>query len=183
MKSFATDILACLTLSLGCALSGFAQSSVEPFKDRSSILRERSSPARSSRFRTPSRTTLAAPRAIAKASSSSRRSPVPLELKISLALGKETQTVNVEAGADLIETTSTTHTDVDRDLFDKLPLEAILTERHGFIFVDVYLKGACACHAQQTPIGGRRVDSIAQHGNRCRRNGRRHRSSRLYCTE
>jgi len=52
------------------------------------------------------------------------RSAVPMELKISLALGKETQTVTVEAGADLIETTSTTHTDVDRDLFDKLPLES-----------------------------------------------------------
>ena len=52
------------------------------------------------------------------------RSAVPLELKISLALGQETQSVTVEAGADLIETTSTTHTDVDRDLFDKLPLES-----------------------------------------------------------
>ncbi len=52
------------------------------------------------------------------------RSPVPLELKISLAVSAETQTVTVEAGADLIENTSTTHTDVDRDLFDKLPLES-----------------------------------------------------------
>jgi carboxypeptidase family protein/TonB-dependent receptor-like protein len=52
------------------------------------------------------------------------RSAVPLEVKISLALGKETQTVTVEAGAELVETTSTTHTDVDRDLFDKLPLES-----------------------------------------------------------
>ena len=52
------------------------------------------------------------------------RSAVPLELKISLPLGAETQTVTVEAGADLVETTSTTHTDVDRDLFDKLPLES-----------------------------------------------------------
>ncbi len=52
------------------------------------------------------------------------RSPVPFELKISLAVSAETQTVTVEAGADLIENTSTTHTDVDRDLFDKLPLES-----------------------------------------------------------
>jgi Carboxypeptidase regulatory-like domain/TonB-dependent Receptor Plug Domain len=52
------------------------------------------------------------------------RSAVPLEVKVSLALGKETQTVTVEAGADLVEQTSTTHTDVDRDLFDKLPLES-----------------------------------------------------------
>jgi len=47
-----------------------------------------------------------------------------LDLKINLALSKETQTVTVEAGSDLIETTSTTHTDVDRGLFDKLPLES-----------------------------------------------------------
>jgi hypothetical protein len=52
------------------------------------------------------------------------RTAVPMELKISLALGQETQSVTVEAGADLIETTPTTHTDVDRDLFDKLPLES-----------------------------------------------------------
>ena len=45
------------------------------------------------------------------------RSAVPMELKISLALGKETQTVTVEAGADLVENTSTSHTDVDRGLF------------------------------------------------------------------
>jgi hypothetical protein len=52
------------------------------------------------------------------------RTAVPMELKVSLALGQETQSVTVEAGEDLIETTSTTHTDVDRDLFDKLPLES-----------------------------------------------------------
>jgi hypothetical protein len=52
------------------------------------------------------------------------RSAVPQELTINLALGHETQSVTVEAGADLVETTSTTHTDVDRDLFDKLPLES-----------------------------------------------------------
>jgi hypothetical protein len=52
------------------------------------------------------------------------RSAVPMEVKISLALGKETQTVTVEAAAELVEGTPTTHTDVDRDLFDKLPLES-----------------------------------------------------------
>jgi len=52
------------------------------------------------------------------------RSAVPLELKITLKIGQEKQTVTVEAGADLVETTPTTHTDVDRDLFDKLPLES-----------------------------------------------------------
>jgi hypothetical protein len=52
------------------------------------------------------------------------RSAVAIELTVNLALGTETQSVTVEAGADLIETDSTTHTDVDRDLFDKLPLDS-----------------------------------------------------------
>ncbi|MGA2742365.1 MAG: carboxypeptidase-like regulatory domain-containing protein, partial [Bryobacteraceae bacterium] len=52
------------------------------------------------------------------------RSAVPIDLTINMTLGQEVQSVTVEAGADLVETTSTTHTDVDRDLFDKLPLES-----------------------------------------------------------
>lgn len=52
------------------------------------------------------------------------RSPVPLDLKISLPIGAATTSVTVEAGADLLETVPTTHTDVDRALFDKLPLES-----------------------------------------------------------
>ncbi len=52
------------------------------------------------------------------------RSPVPLELNIGLKLGTSTTTVNVEAGGDLVETEPTTHTDVDRALFNKLPLES-----------------------------------------------------------
>src|ERR1022692_2946764 len=52
------------------------------------------------------------------------RSAVPMELKISLALGEETQSVTVEAGADLVENTPISHTDVDRGLFDRLPLES-----------------------------------------------------------
>jgi hypothetical protein len=52
------------------------------------------------------------------------RSPLPLELKITLVIGKETQSVTVEAAADLIENDSTAHTDIDRGLFDKLPLES-----------------------------------------------------------
>ena len=52
------------------------------------------------------------------------RSSVPLELKISLTLGKETQTVTVEAAADLLENDPISHTDIDRGLFDRLPLES-----------------------------------------------------------
>ena len=52
------------------------------------------------------------------------RSPVPLEVKIGLKIGRSTTTVTVEAAGDLIETEPTTHTDVDRGLFEKLPLES-----------------------------------------------------------
>ncbi|HEX4810235.1 MAG TPA: TonB-dependent receptor [Bryobacteraceae bacterium] len=52
------------------------------------------------------------------------RSSVPLDLKIGLKLGTASTTVNVEAGGDLVETEPTTHTDVDRTLFQKLPLES-----------------------------------------------------------
>lgn len=53
------------------------------------------------------------------------RSSVPLQLKTSLVLGTATTTVNVtEASEDLIDTESTTQTNVDRSLFDKLPLES-----------------------------------------------------------
>jgi hypothetical protein len=52
------------------------------------------------------------------------RSPLAVELAISLALGQETQSVTVEAAADLIENDPTTHTDIDRGLFERLPLES-----------------------------------------------------------
>ena len=53
------------------------------------------------------------------------RSVVPISLDIGLKLGTATENITVEAsGADLIETESTPHTDVDRELFDKLPLES-----------------------------------------------------------
>jgi hypothetical protein len=53
------------------------------------------------------------------------RSSVTVNLKINLTLAGQTSNVTVEAtGGDLIETESTAHTDVDRDLFDTLPLES-----------------------------------------------------------
>jgi hypothetical protein len=52
------------------------------------------------------------------------RSAVPLALKISLQLAGTTQTVTVEGGNDLIENDSTAHTDIDRKLFNDLPLES-----------------------------------------------------------
>ena len=53
------------------------------------------------------------------------RSTVPVNLDIALEVGGSAESVTVEAnGGDLIETTSTFHTDVDRSLFDRLPLES-----------------------------------------------------------
>lgn len=52
------------------------------------------------------------------------RSVVPTSLNIGLKLSGSSETVTVEGGgADLIETDTTFHTDVDRNLFDKVPLE------------------------------------------------------------
>ncbi len=53
------------------------------------------------------------------------QSSVPAILKISLSLAGATSSVTVEASSeDLLETTSTEHTDVDRNLFEQLPLES-----------------------------------------------------------
>src|SRR3954451_15408396 len=53
------------------------------------------------------------------------RSMVPVTLSVTLKIGGSAESVTVESNAqDLLENTSTFHTDVDRDLFDKLPLES-----------------------------------------------------------
>jgi hypothetical protein len=52
------------------------------------------------------------------------RSSVPISVKINLQLAGTSTTVTVEAAGDLIENDPTAHTDVDRALFDKLPLES-----------------------------------------------------------
>jgi hypothetical protein len=53
------------------------------------------------------------------------RSTVPISLNITLKVAASGESVTVEAnGGDLIENSSTFHTDVDRGLFDKLPLES-----------------------------------------------------------
>ena len=53
------------------------------------------------------------------------RSSVPAEIKINLQVAgsSETVTVQSEAGEDLLENDPTFHSDIDRNLFDKLPLE------------------------------------------------------------
>jgi Carboxypeptidase regulatory-like domain len=53
------------------------------------------------------------------------RSTVPATVEISLKIATTSSTVTVESnGGDLIETDSTAHTDIDRGLFDTLPLES-----------------------------------------------------------
>jgi len=53
------------------------------------------------------------------------RSTVPTRVEFTLKINTEVTSVTVtEKGADLIETESTFHTDVDRGLFDRLPLES-----------------------------------------------------------
>src|ERR1700693_4540716 len=52
------------------------------------------------------------------------RSGVPVNVKVGLAVSAAADTVTVEAGSDLVENDPTGHTDVDRGLFDKIPLES-----------------------------------------------------------
>ncbi len=52
------------------------------------------------------------------------RSEVPVEAKLSLKVGTSVESVTVVASGDLVENDPVTHTDVDRALFDKLPLES-----------------------------------------------------------
>jgi hypothetical protein len=52
------------------------------------------------------------------------RSSVGTSLKIVLQIAGATQTVTVESSGDLVENDPTFHTDVDRDLFIKVPLES-----------------------------------------------------------
>ncbi|MFY9804479.1 MAG: TonB-dependent receptor [Candidatus Acidiferrales bacterium] len=52
------------------------------------------------------------------------RSSVPISLKIGLTLAGSSSTVTVEGGGDLLENEPTYHTDLDRALIDKLPLES-----------------------------------------------------------
>ncbi|MFI5096069.1 MAG: carboxypeptidase regulatory-like domain-containing protein, partial [Candidatus Acidiferrales bacterium] len=52
------------------------------------------------------------------------RSALGVNVKVSLAVARSTDTVTVEAGSDLVENDPIGHTDVDRGLFDKIPLES-----------------------------------------------------------
>jgi len=151
MKRFASVALVCFALSLGCALSSFAQSSSGTVHgsvlDPSGAVVAGAAVTIENPVSHYSRSTVSDSQGkfefdnlpynnyhLSAAATASGfqiaaedinvRSAVPMELKISLTLGKETQSVTVEAGADLVESTPISHTDVDRGLFDKLPLES-----------------------------------------------------------
>ena len=62
------------------------------------------------------------------------RSAVPLNLKITLQVAGSAETVSVQGEAsDLLENDPTFHTDVDRSLFDKLPLESTSSELSSLV--------------------------------------------------
>ena len=52
------------------------------------------------------------------------RSVVPLSVSVSLQVSGSTTSVTVEAGGDLVENDSTFHSDIDRNSFEKIPLES-----------------------------------------------------------
>ena len=52
------------------------------------------------------------------------RSVVPVNVNVSLQVSGSTTSVTVEAGGDLVENDSTFHSDIDRNSFDKIPLES-----------------------------------------------------------
>jgi Carboxypeptidase regulatory-like domain/TonB-dependent Receptor Plug Domain len=52
------------------------------------------------------------------------RSDVPVNVNSALKVGESSTTVMVEGGGDLVENDSTFHTDIDRALFQKVPLES-----------------------------------------------------------
>jgi hypothetical protein len=72
----------------------------------------------------PYHLTVAAPGFMSSAQDVDVRSSVAVVLKIALTLGQTVESVTVEAGGDLVETDSTSHTDIDRTLFQDVPLES-----------------------------------------------------------
>ncbi len=62
------------------------------------------------------------------------RSAVPLALKITLQIAGSAESVTVQGeAADLLENDPTFHTDVDRSLFEKLPLESTSSELSSLV--------------------------------------------------
>ena len=69
----------------------------------------------------PYHMTVAAPNFAPHAEDVEVRSTVAVAVKVSLELSGTTETVTVEGGNDLVETDSTAHVDIDRELFNRVP--------------------------------------------------------------
>ncbi len=62
------------------------------------------------------------------------RSAVPMDLRITMQISANAENVTVQAEAgDLVENDSTFHTDVDRSLFDKMPLESASSQLSSLV--------------------------------------------------
>jgi hypothetical protein len=72
----------------------------------------------------PYRITVSAPGFASLSQSAEIRSTVGINLKLVMQIASAASTVTVEASGDLVETDPTFHTDVDRDLFIKVPMES-----------------------------------------------------------
>jgi hypothetical protein len=82
----------------------------------------------------PYHVTVSAPGFASHVGDVSLNSTVPINLTITLEVATEKTTVTVTSeAADLIEVDPTTHTDVDRVLFDKLPLESQSSELSSLV--------------------------------------------------
>src|SRR5580704_3855492 len=61
------------------------------------------------------------------------RSPLPVDVKFAMVVGAARESVTVTEAGDLVDTDASTHTNVDRDLFDKLPLESNSSELSSLV--------------------------------------------------
>src|SRR5207245_7254677 len=85
-----------------------------------------------------------------------------MTVQVSLKIGTAVQTVNVEA-KDLVENESTFHTDIDRGLFERLPLESASSSVSSL--VTLAAPGAVAdCNGLVHAIGDQAESSFSVDG-------------------
>ena len=60
-------------------------------------------------------------------------SAVPQVVKLTLAIASNVQTVTVDAPADLVESDTALHTDIDRSMIDRLPLESASSQLSSIV--------------------------------------------------
>jgi hypothetical protein len=96
------------------------------------------------------------------------RSVVPVTMKVGLAVAGSFTMVSVEAGEDLVENDPTFHSDIDKNLFDKLPLESTTSSLSSLVTLST--PGIAAAG------GIRRQDERGDCGDYTLRPGRNHAS-------